>query len=74
MLVVDNLRKPFVIHLPTDVLALGLVKHEPVAVIVVANILLVKLWEWRSLILGADVLHVPFGYQRCTVGIHIWDK
>ena len=68
MVHVDDLRLP----LPPRVLddaRLDHVQHVRVAVVVVADVLLIQLRQARQLVRRADVLHVPLGHHLLAVGI-----
>ena len=45
------------------------VQHVGVAVVVVADVLLIELRQSRQLVRRADVLHVPLGHHLLAVGI-----
>jgi hypothetical protein len=73
MLVVDDLRKPFRVELARAVPRFGLVHHEPVAVVVVADVLVPQLGR-TVLPRPAEVLAIPVRHHRRAVGIHIRDE
>ena len=74
MVVVDNLREPFVIELARRVLRLGHVEHEPVAIVIVTRIRVVQLGCRRTFERRSHVIHVPLGHERRAIRIHVRDQ
>ena len=69
VLVEKDLREPAVVEDVVDDLRLHLCKHVVVAVVVVADVVVVEPGEAAALILGASVLVVPVDDHHLAVGI-----
>ena len=72
MVVVENLRQPLVVEDAVDVLGLGLRRGEEVAVVVVADVLLVEARQARGAALQRiRIPHVPVGDEIVAVGVGV---
>ena len=70
-MVVNDLREPLVVENPIDRFGLGLVDHIEVAIIVMADVLLIKPRQARGRALQRVLLaHVPVRNQIEPVGVH----
>ena len=69
MLVVDDVREPFAEKKTGGIARFFEIQHEPVAVVVVPRILLVKPGQRRILIRRAGVFAIPVHDPIQTVGI-----
>ena len=69
MHVIQDFRKPLLAGCSIHVLDFLQIGYEGITVVVVACILLVKFGHSAGFILGADVIHVPIGYECEAVGI-----
>ena len=74
VLVEPDLREPLVVDGPRDGLRLLLREHEPVAVVVVAHVVVVEPRHPPALVLRAEVLPVPLGLHHQAVGIEGGDE
>lgn len=75
MVVIENLREPLAIQHAVHVFGLGLRRAEEVAVVIVADVLLVELRQSvQRALLGHGVAHVPVGRQVVAVGIRVHEQ
>ena len=74
VLVDEHLRVPLVVHGAGQVLGLDLREHEPVAVVVVADVVVIQPRQPPPLVLRAEVLAVVVGDHRLAVGIERRDE
>ena len=75
MVVVENLRQPLVVEHAVDVLGLGLRRGKEVAVVVVADVLLVEARQPRGAALERiGIPHVPVSDEIVAVGIGVDEK
>ena len=72
VMIVEDLRKPLVVENAVLVLRLGLRGHEEVAIVVVADVLLVQPRQLRHRpLLRIRIAHVPVGDEIVAVGIRV---
>ena len=69
MNIIHKLRKPLLPKEFGDRLSLNQIEHKPVAIIVVASIMMIKLWRRRAFALGAERFAIPVGDDIDTVRI-----
>ncbi len=69
MYVVNDLRKPFVPQQTRDELCLFEIEHEPVAIVVVTGVVVIKLRRFSSFVRRAERLAIPVGDDVDAVGI-----
>ena len=69
VLVEPDLRQPLVVDRARDGLRLLLREHEPVAVVVVADVVVVEPRHAPALVARAEVLPVPLGLHHLPVGV-----
>ncbi len=74
VVVVDHLRVPHLVELSGHRLRLDLREHRPVAVVVVADVVVIQLRRRRRLEGRAEVLRVPRPDDVEPVGIHRWHE
>ena len=75
MVVIEDLREPLVVQHAVDVFGLGLRRGEEVAVVVVADVLLVQLRQVRQApLLGIRRTHVPVRNQIVAVRIGMHEE
>ncbi len=70
MLVVDDLRVPLVVHDLGHSFGFRHVVHEEIAIVVVADIVVIKLRRSRLLEWRAELALVPLADDLETIGIH----
>ena len=68
--VVDDFGKPLFVQHARDETRLHLRQHEPVAVVVVPDVLVVQPWQRATLIASALVAAIPADNRIETIGIH----
>ena len=74
MLVEPELRKPFVVDHAVYVFGFDLREHEPVAVVVVADVVMIEVGHLAALVLGAEIFSVPLGDHDFAIGIERRDE
>ena len=74
MLVEPDLREPLVVHGAGHRLRFLLREHEPVAVVVVADVVVVEPGHAAALVFGPEVLPVPLGLHDLAVGVQGRDE
>ena len=74
MFIEPELRKPIVIDHVVDVFGFDLREHEPVAIVVVAYVVVIKVGHGAAFVLGADVLAIPLGDHGFAVRIQGGDE
>ena len=70
--IVNKLREPLLPEKPVDSLSLDEVKHKPVAIIIVAGVVVIKLGRRGSLAFGAERLSIPVSDDLDAVRIRRW--
>ena len=75
MMVVEDLREPFVIQHAVDVFGLGLRGGEEVTVVVVADVFLIEAWQPGQRPLDrVRVAHVPVSHEIIAVRVRVHEQ
>ena len=74
MNVVDNLRKPFLPKQMSNRFRLFQIKHEPIAIIIMAGVVMIEFWRLASFVRRAESLAIPIGDNVHAVGIRRRDQ
>ena len=70
VLVVYNLRKPFLVENVSNVAAFDLIEHVPIAIVVVPHIFVPQLHHWSEFVRRVHILAVPVGHNVQSIGIN----
>src|SRR5271170_6544538 len=74
MLVEPELREPVVVDHVVHVFSFDLREHEPVAVVVMANVVVIEVRHGAALVFGAEIFAVPLGDHGFAIGIERGDE
>ena len=74
MFVEPELRKPVVVHRLIHVLGFDLGEHVPIAIVIVAYVVVIEIRHFATFVLGAEIFAIPLGDHDLAVRIEGRDK